>query len=180
MCIHKPYSIKQSKFVALCYHHDNTRCCLVLMTGCHNSYKLSQSHFTVSTRTETKAVCPFISFLAAKNATFVQEVFKSIQTQSKDFDFVCGSCGASLSTPHNTIDNEVSQLPQTQSPLTNSNHVYSCHDVFIYIFKLLRSLCLLAGTDDKIEQMDAVWQDSEISSLFDETRSVCLQLALSR
>ena len=36
--------------------------------------------------------------------------------QSKNSDYVCGSCGTSLSTPQNSgVDNGVQQLPQTLS-----------------------------------------------------------------
>ena len=44
-----------------------------------------------------------------------------VYTQSKDSDYVCGSCGTPLSTPNMLcgVDNGVPQLPQTQSESFN-------------------------------------------------------------
>ena len=54
----------------------------------------------------------------------LQVLFYNTQKQqSKDSDYVCGSCGTQLSIPHNTVlcgvDNGVSQLLQTQSESVN-------------------------------------------------------------
>ena len=63
-----------------------------------------------------------------------------LPSQSKDSDYVCGSCGTPLSTLHNTVlcgvDNGMSQLPQTQSECFDYYHLCCSRGLWKSVKKL--------------------------------------------